>query len=175
MNPTVRTLCAVAMMAVLLTIGAWLTVPVSPPFTMQTFVLYLCGWLFGRKKTTAAVALYLALGAVGVPVFSGFGGGFAVLLGPTGGYLIGFLALTLISGDRGVWWRRILLAAAGTVACYTIGTLWYTGLYAQWSVAGIGTALLTCVVPFLVPDAIKLALAALVCRRVETPLSRLLH
>lgn len=174
MKPTVRAMCAAAMMTVLLAVGAWLTVPVSPPFTMQTFVLYLCAWLFGRKKATAAVALYLALGAVGVPVFSGFGGGIGVLIGPTGGYLLGFLAIALIGGDRGPWWRRALLAGSGTLCCYTIGTLWYAGVYTGFSAAGLGAAVLSCVVPFILPDAVKMALAAVVCRRAEVSLSRLL-
>ncbi len=174
MKPTMRAMCAVAMATVLLTLGAWLTVPASPPFTLQTLVLYLCAWLLGRKKATVAVLLYIVIGAVGVPVFSGFAGGVGVILGPTGGYLIGFLAITLLGGDRGAWWHRIVCAAVGTLLCYAVGTLWYAGVYAGFSSVGFDAALVTCVVPFLLPDAIKMALAMVLCRRLASPLSRYL-
>ena len=174
MKPAASSMCVVAMMTVLLAVGAWLTIPASPPFTMQSFMLYLCAWLFGRKKATVAVVVYLVLGAVGVPVFSGFQGGVGVLFGPTGGYLVGFLAMALIGGDRGAWWRRMLLAVVGTLCCYAIGALWFASQTVELSAISYGAVALTCTVPYLLPDAAKMALAAIICRRVEPSLSHVL-
>lgn len=174
MHIRVRSMCLVAMFAVLLALGAWVTVPGAIPFTMQTFVLYCVLWLLTPKQGLAAICLYLLLGAVGLPVFSGFQGGFGVLLGPTGGYLLGFLLMPLpmtVAGQH--TGRRIGLAVLATLICYLFGTLWYAALYTGLTAAGIGTALLTCVLPFMLPDTFKLALSVILCKRLEPLLARL--
>jgi biotin transport system substrate-specific component len=71
-------------------------------------------------------------------------------------------------------WRRILLAVVGTLTCYALGTVWFAAVSSELTLASLGAAAVGCVLPFLLPDAAKMALAALVCRRVEPPLSRLL-
>ena len=84
MNTRVQALCATSLFATLLAVGAWITVPVGiPPYTMQSFMLYCALWLLPFRQSFAAVALYLLMGAVGLPVFAGFQGGFGALLGPT--------------------------------------------------------------------------------------------
>ena len=75
--------------------GAWITVPAAIPFTMQTFCIFLTLYILGGANGTKAILLYLLLGAVGLPVFSGFKAGLSVLAGPTGGYLIGFIFIGL--------------------------------------------------------------------------------
>ena len=119
-------------------------------------------WL-GRKKGTIAVGLYLLIGIIGVPVFSGFSGGFQKLAGVTGGYLVGYLPCAYMSGEgaekreRIGWWYHPLMMIAGTALLYLVGTvnfMLHTG-------NGLGAALALCVVPFLIGDAVKIAAAAL--------------
>lgn len=152
-----------ALFAALTVVCAWISIPVGDiAFTMQTFAVFLALGLLGGKWGTVSILIYLLLGAVGMPVFSGFQGGFGVLLGVTGGYLWGFLFSGLI------YWTlerlgRPCAMAAGLAVCYLCGSLWF--LY--WSGGGIGLVLLRCVVPYLIPDAIKLALALRLSRRLS--------
>lgn len=155
----------IALMAVLMAVCSWISVPMEIPFTMQTFGVFCVLGLLGGRRGTIAVLLYILMGAIGLPVFSGFGGGLGRLLGVTGGYIIGFLFTAL------VYWlitsllgSKLWVMAAGMVigcaACYAFGTAWYVLMYAADSGAvGIGAALMRCVVPFIVPDLVKLALA----------------
>ena len=156
-----RTLSRCAVMVALNCICAWISLPVGDlSFTLQTFSVLLTLGLLGGKPGTLTIGVYLLLGAVGFPVFSGFRGGLGVLLGTSGGYLWGFLATGL------VYWlifhffgksHRLGAMILGLAACYTLGTLWYALIYLDGS--AIVMVLLKCVVPFLFPDAIKLALA----------------
>ena len=165
----VRALCQVAMGAAVMAVCAFITVPFSAvPFTMQTFGVFLILLLLGGKKGTAAVAVYLALGAAGAPVFSGFRGGFSVLVGPTGGYLWGFLALALLYLTfEKLCARRVLIESflliGGLLLCYAAGTLWFLHLTGRTA----GEALLLCVVPYVLPDLLKLYLACFVAFRVR--------
>lgn len=179
---TTSDLASVAMGAALIAVCSWISVPSllpsMAPFTMQTFAVCLVAALFGRRLGLWTVAAYLLLGAVGAPVFAGFKGGVAGLLGTTGGYLVGFLFTALAVGsavDR--LGRRIpvlaLSMAWGILLCYAFGTAWYVLVYARTSGAvGVGTALARCVVPYLIPDGIKLSLAALLTRRLYPVLRR---
>ena len=106
---SLRDMVLCALFAAILAVSAWLTVPGEVPFTLQTFGVFAALGLLGGKRGTIAIALYLVLGAVGLPVFSGFRGGFGVLLGTTGGYIFGFLlsgllywALTALLGNKAV-------------------------------------------------------------------------
>ena len=96
---SVRDLTRVALMTAILAVCGWITIPLPEPmvpFTLQTFGVFLCLLLLGGRDGTLAIAAYLLLGAVGAPVFSSFRGGLGVLLGSTGGYLTGFLAITIM-------------------------------------------------------------------------------
>lgn len=153
-----------ALFAALTAVCAWLSIPLGGlALTMQTFAVFLTLRLLGGKWGTASIGLYLALGAVGMPVFSGFQGGIGALLGVTGGYLWGFLLAGLI-----YWALEKLSCRAGMVlglaACYLCGTLWF-GFWA--GTAGIWVALLRCVVPYVLPDLGKLALADALGRRLK--------
>ena len=92
---SVYDLVMVALFAALIAVCAWVTIPGSVPFTLQTMGVFLAVGLLGGKRGTAAVLVYILLGAVGMPVFSGFSGGVGRLLGTTGGYIIGFLVAAL--------------------------------------------------------------------------------
>ena len=88
----IRDMAYISLSAAVIAVCAWITVPFTVPFTMQTFAVFLAVLLFGSARGMLSILLYIALGAVGLPVFSSFGGGIGVLIGPTGGYIIGFLA-----------------------------------------------------------------------------------
>ena len=125
-----------ALFAVLIAICSWIAIPTVVPFTLQTFAVYLTVTLLGWKRGLAAICVYILLGLVGVPVFSGFRAGLGVLAGPTGGYIIGFIFLSLIMGafiHRFGNGKMILFIAMllGTIACYAFGTIWYLLVYAQ--------------------------------------------
>lgn len=166
-----RDLVLIALFAALLAVCAWIAIPAAVPFTMQTFGVFLALGLLGGKRGTAAIAVYLALGAVGVPVFSGGNAGLGALLGPNGGYMVAWLVAGLIvcAADRIPGRRAWVLALAmvlGLAVCYALGTAWFMVVYtAQTGPISLGTALVTCVVPFILPDLAKIALALLLCRR----------
>lgn len=155
-----RTLSLCGLFAALMALCAWISIPVfDTAITMQSFALVLAMLLLGGKWATAAIAVYLMLGAVGVPVFSGFQGGFGPLLGPTGGYLWGFLAgalvywgFTSLFGEK----RRLVGVILAMAVCYSCGVGWYDWAYAQ---GGMALILARYVLPCLVPDAAKIWLA----------------
>ena len=158
----VRRMCRIALMAALLCIAAPMSVPVGPiPITLATLVVYLAGICLGWAEGTAAVAIYILLGAVGLPVYSGFSGGFQKLFGVTGGYIVGYLFCAAAVGwaaDRWGGWRIIPALVVGTALCYAVGTAWFM-LQTQTPLAG---ALTSCVIPFLPGDAAKMAAAFVV-------------
>ena len=168
---SLRDMVLCALVAAILAVSAWLTVPGEVPLTLQTFGVFAALGLLGGKRGTIAIALYLVLGAVGLPVFSGFRGGFGVLLGTTGGYIFGFLlsgllywALTALLGNKG--WVRLLAMVLGLLLCYAAGTGWFLLVYLQKTgPISLGVVLAKCVVPFLLPDAVKLTLAWLLSHR----------
>ena len=166
----------IALSAVLIAVCAWASVPLPKPFvpfTMQTFGVFAALMCLGGRRGFYGVLVYLLLGAIGLPVFSGFRGGAGVLFDATGGYLIGFVALALVywaitAKFGGALPVQIAACAAGLAACYAFGTAWFVVLYASAHEAvGVMTALGWCVFPFVLPDAAKLCLAAALGRRVS--------
>lgn len=158
----------IAMFTAIISVCAWLSIPMQIPFTMQTFAIFATLFVLGGYKGTLSVLVYLMLGAVGVPVFAGFSGGFGALVGMTGGYLVGFLAIgllywliTSIFGDKLV--VSIIAMVIGLAVCYLLGTLWF--VFVSSSTAnpyGFVTALSLCVVPYIIPDLVKMVLAIVV-------------
>lgn len=167
----IRDMAYIALFAVLLAVCSWISIPAMIPFTMQTFGVFLTFALLGGRCGSLTVLVYLLLGAAGLPVFSGFTGGLGRLLHVTGGYLVGFQlsALTMWLLERLLGRRTWAMAAsmlAGLVVCYVFGTAWLMLAYAGTTgAAGLGGALLLYVVPYIVPDLIKLALALFLSRR----------
>lgn len=162
-----------AIMAALISVCAWITIPTTVPFTMQTFAIFLSVGLLGGKLGSLAVGVYLLLGAVGLPVFAGFSGGLGSFVGITGGYLIGFLLMALVMwlgerlfGDGAVVF--FLSGLAGLAVCYGFGTAWFLLAYtSQVGPMSLAAALWSCVIPFLIPDGLKLLLALLLRRRLR--------
>ena len=155
------TYCAI--FAALLVVCGWLCIPVGDiSVTMQTFGVALALLLLGGKWGTVSIGIYLLLGAVGLPVFSGFRGGIGALAGVTGGFLWGFLISGLVfwSLER---FGKLPALCAGILACYICGCLWFY----LYSGGGLVLVLLRCVVPFLIPDAVKLWLAFSLSKRLN--------
>ena len=124
----------IALMAVLISVCSWLSVPAAIPFTMQTYAVFTALLLLGGRRGSIAVAVYIALGAVGLPVFSGFAGGIGKLMGPSGGYIFGFMLTALcywlcerLFGKK--LWVRIVSLVVGLALCYAFGTVWFVKVY----------------------------------------------
>lgn len=145
-----------SLFAALTAVCAWIAIPIPPmAFTMQTFAVFLTLGVLGGKYGTVSILLYLLLGLMGLPVFSGFRGGASALMDATGGFLWGFLAAGL------VYWLTERLGTlpamiAALLVCYACGCWWFTVYTGN---AGWTAAAMTCVAPYLIPDALKLWLA----------------
>ena len=167
-----------AVMAALITLCAWITIPTVVPFTLQTFAIFLAVGVLGGRGGTLAVGVYLLLGLVGAPVLSGFSGGLGAFLGATGGYLVGFLLIALVMwGGERLSGRGpaafFLWGLLGLTVCYSFGTAWFLLLYtARNRPVELWTVLGWCVFPFLIPDLLKLALACSLSRRLRRALGR---
>ena len=168
-KPKMRTvdMAYIAMFAVVMAVCAWISIPAAVPFTLQTLGVFLAVGMLGGKRGTLAVLIYLLLGAVGMPVFAGFNGGLGYMLGSTGGYIVGFLlsALTMWGFEAMLGRKTWVLAVSmvlGLAVCYAFGTAWFMVVYARNTGAiGLMTALGWCVIPYIVPDLVKIALALL--------------
>lgn len=155
----------VAIFAVLIAICSWISIPTLVPFTLQTFGVFVAVGVLGGRRGTFSVLVYILLGAIGLPVFAGFSGGIGALMGTTGGYIIGFLfsgllywGITKAAGDKLP--IMIVSMVLGLIVCYAFGTVWFMVVWAKTNEAiGVGTALGWCVIPFIVPDLCKIALA----------------
>ena len=168
-NLTVKHMVQCSICAALLAISAWISIPMPQvSFTMQSFAVFFALGLLGGRRGCISIGIYLLMGAVGLPVFSGFRGGAGVLLGVTGGYIWGFLAagliywlFTAVFGDK--LYVRLISMILGMLACYSCGTAWYLHLYGGsfWAI------LATCVLPYLIPDGIKIALALSLAGRLK--------
>jgi biotin transport system substrate-specific component len=165
-------LVTVVLGTLLITICAKINVPVWPvPVTLQSFAIAALAAAFGLRIGVATVALYLLEGAIGMPVFAGMSAGIPYLMGPTGGFLIGFLLLAAIVGyaaDRGASGKPLTLFAAmlvGDAVLFVLGFAWllFMAGQAQWidQANVVASAFAKAVQPFIVWDILKMALAAL--------------
>ncbi|MCH4072167.1 biotin transporter BioY [Pseudoramibacter sp.] len=161
-----RNLIFAALLAAFMAIIGPLSIPLpgGVPLSLLTFGLFLSAYLLGWRLGTLSVLIYLLLGLVGLPIFSGFTAGAGRLFGPTGGYLIGYIPAALIAGKLCAKHRKFLPAVlsmlAGSVVCLAIGTFWYMGV----THTALIPALIVCVVPFIPGDIAKMAGAAAVGR-----------
>ena len=175
---SVQELTNIALGIALITVCSWISVPLTIPFTLQTFAVCLVTALLGGKQGCWAVTGYLLLAAAGAPVLSGFKGGLGAVMGVTGGYLLGFeLTAATVGLSVRKWGKEritlLLSMAAGVVLCYTFGTVWFIVLYTRTTgPVSFGTALGWCVMPYLIPDAAKILLATGLTRRLSPILSR---
>lgn len=170
---TTKELVFTALMAVIIAVCSWISIPTTVPFTLQTFGVFMAVGLLGGKKGTISVLVYILLGAVGVPVFAGFSGGIGVLFGTTGGYIVGFLLSGLVYwGMTAAFGEKlpimIIAMVLGLIVCYAFGTAWFMIVYAKNTAPiGLMTALGWCVFPFIIPDCIKIALAIVLTKQLK--------
>lgn len=163
----------IAVFAVLMAICSWISIPTAVPFTLQTFAVFLAVGVLGGKRGSLAVLVYILLGVIGIPVFSGFVGGIGALLNNTGGYIIGFMlsallmwAMEKLFGKK--TWVLALSMVLGLIVCYAFGTAWFMFVYARNAGAvGLTTVLGWCVIPFVIPDLIKIVLALGLSKRLS--------
>ena len=164
----------ISFFATLLAVCAWICIPTVVPFTMQTFAVFLAMLVLGGRKGTIVICIYLLLGAVGLPVFSRGTAGIGVLFGNTGGYMIGWLFIGIIMcvieklkiavNNK---WMKAAGMILGMCLCYFFGTWWFLMVYAKGAEAvSISTALGICVIPFIIPDIIKMVLAFAISKRI---------
>lgn len=160
---TTRDFVLMGLFAAILAVLSQVAIPMPSgvPVTLQTFAIALCGFVLGTRKGTIAVLIYLAMGALGIPVFANFSGGLHVFAGPTGGFLFGFIPLVALCGIV-----NPAFAAIGLLACHFLGALQYalvTGVSFFWAVLNVSA-------PYLLKDAIVFAAAFIIARTVRSRL-----
>ena len=188
-NSKLTDMILIGLFAALIAVCAQIQIPAAVPFTLQTFAIFLAVGLLGGKRGTVSVVIYILLGMVGLPVFAGFKGGIAALLGTTGGYIIGFIFSALLiwalekpvsslfgketgADSKKNIFRKMAGPAIsmilGLIVCYIFGTAWFVIVYTNTKEPiGIMTALGWCVFPFIIPDLIKIALALVLTLRLR--------
>lgn len=167
-------LTMIALMAAVLCILGPLSLPIGPiPISLATLVIYVTVVFLGMVKGTISCLLYLCIGLIGLPVFSGFSGGPGKMFGPTGGYLFGYLVLALIAGffvDR-FKESRVMYAVGmvvGTAVMYAIGTVWLAYQMHLGPIAAMSAG----VFPFLIGDAGKIALAVIFAPMIKSQMDK---
>lgn len=171
LSDLLRAALCTALIAVLAQLA--IPMPSSVPITLQTFAIALSGYCLRPKYGLLCMGAYLLLGLAGVPVFAGFGVGAATLIGPTGGFLIGFVPLilccSLAMACRRLW-QAAALSLLGLVCCHLCGTAWYCIVGRLAPIA----AFLQVSAPYLAKDAASLVAAYLLCRALARALPALL-
>ena len=173
----IRNMARCALFTALMVLCAWISIPLGDiAFTLQSLALFTALGLLGGGKGSLVCLAYLLLGAAGFPCFSGFQGGMGVILGPTGGFLWGFLAAALV-----YWLITALFGQSsavctfamvlGMLVCYGCGCFWYWKGYTGNNSLGIWAVAAKCVLPYLLPDALKLLVARELVRRLKPYLS----
>ncbi len=163
----IHTITECALFSALICVLSPFVIPLGPvPFSLSLFAVMLTATVLTFKKSFIAVAVYIFAGCVGIPVFSGFQGGFSYLMGPTGGYIWSYLLVCSIISLSGKWslGMRVVSAFVSLAVCYLAGTVQYMLVTGTYSLYG---ALLLCVVPFVAFDIVKLIGALILGTRIR--------
>lgn len=163
-----REIVLIAMFSAVMAVCSWISVPTAIPFTLQTFGVFCTMSILGGKKGFFSILVYVLIGAVGVPVFSGFSAGFSALTSYSGGYIWGFLFLALVFwGAEKLLGNKlhiqIISLIIGMAVCYFCGTLWFMHV----TKTGFLYGLTACVAPYVVFDLLKMACAVGISMRVK--------
>lgn len=168
----IKSCILISLFTAIIAVCSFVSVPSAVPFTLQTLGIFTALTVLGGKRGTICIALYIFIGLVGVPVFSGFGAGPGHLTGATGGFILGFIIcgfgywiITKIFGNKTV--VKVTGLVAGLLLCYIFGTIWYTAFYLKaFNPSDFLTTLKVCVLPFIIPDVIKLCIAIIIDRKI---------
>ena len=158
-----------SLFAALMAVGAYIAIPIGPvPIVLQNMFVFLAGILLGSRWGLASVAVYLLAGACGLPVFAGGLGGIGRIIGPTGGYLLGYLAVVYIIGiitekAPGRFWVGVIAMICGSAVLYACGVTWLKILTGMTFAKALAVGML----PFLPGDALKIAAAAAIAKAVR--------
>lgn len=156
----------IALFSALIAVFSQIQIPTAVPFTLQTFGVFITAGILGTRRSILSVLVYILLGLAGVPVFAGFTGGIGILFGMTGGYIIGFLFIALFVGlGIKLFGKKVLSLSismiVGLLICYAFGTIWFIAITKTSFTAAFGT----CVLPYLIFDAVKIAAAVAVVKK----------
>lgn len=171
---TIRQIAVIGVMTAVTCILAPFSVPIGPvPISLTNLAIYFSLYVLGTKNGTISYLVYLLIGLIGVPVFSGFTSGPEKLFGPTGGYLIGFIPMAILAGifiDKFTsnYMLCLLGMILGTAVCYILGTLWLS----YQANLSFKAALFAGVIPFIIGDLIKIILAMLAGPQIRKQLIR---
>jgi len=173
-NKKTTKLIMAALFAALTGVCSWIAIPLpftQVPIVLATMVTTLAGGLLGPKYGTFSMIVYVLLGAIGAPVFHNFSGGLGVIVGPTGGYIVGYITsaficgilLNIICSKKLTRWGIAISGVAGLASCYAIGTAWFM----ISSGTGLIASLIMCVIPFLIGDVLKTIAAVLLIKKLR--------
>lgn len=180
-----KMLILAAIFAALTAVCSQIAIPLAPvPINLATLAVFLTAGFLGLKYGTISTVVYVLLGLVGVPVFAGFKGGAGVIAGPTGGYIVGYIVCAAVSAlllnilcgaekgaDADYSYVKIAIAlVCGLFFCYLLGTIWFY-IISGWT---IGKILMACVIVFLPGDALKIAVACILIKKVRPMVARYL-
>lgn len=160
MKVSTKTIVTVGMFTAVLAVLSILTIPMPSgvPVTLQTFAMALCGYVLGAKKGTLSTVLYVVIGAIGVPVYAGMSGGVGALFGYTGGFIFGFIFMTLLCG-LGLSMKnkvlQVVFGLLGLMVCHLFGVIWFSVVAASTFV----NSFLVVSVPYLLKDVISVVAA----------------
>lgn len=174
-NRKIKDIVLISLFSAIIIVCSFITIPSAIPFTLQTFAVFLCLNIIGAKKGIISILIYIFLGVVGLPVFSGFNGGIGALLNVTGGYIVGFILSALIfwvitsafnKKPRKI--IKIIASFAGLAGCYIFGILWYVLLYIKnGDTVSFISAFTICVLPFIIPDILKIVLSVVISEKIN--------
>ncbi len=173
MNKKIKDIAIISVAAAMICVVSPVSIPIGDiPISLATFIIYLIAAIIGPKKGTISVLVYILVGIIGVPVFSNYRAGISVIVGVTGGYIVGYIPLALLTGIfiykcKGKIWMYPIGMILGTIVCYFIGTIWYM-FNTHNNLMG---SLLVCVVPFLLFDLIKIVLSSVLAYLMNKKLS----
>ena len=169
----VKKITLIGLLAACLCILAPVSFPIGViPISLATFAIYIIASLLLWHNTILVILVYIVIGAVGLPVFSGFRGGFSILLGYTGGYIFGYILMglaisLLLKNNKNKLWMYPIAMIVGTIFCYLFGSIWYM----VESNNNLASTLAVAVVPFILPDLIKIVVASYVTYILNTKTS----
>ncbi len=174
-NSKIKDLVLISLFSAIIVVCSLITIPTAIPFTLQTFAIFLCLNLLGAKKGLISIIIYILLGVVGLPVFSGFNGGIGALFNVTGGFIFGFIfsalvywIITIIFRSKSAKVVNIVASFSGLIVCYLSGTVWYILFFIKngENISFI-SAIAVCVLPFIIPDILKILLSISISERIK--------